>query len=273
MTNVSSIDFVAGPEHANQSIIIQIQDDETPEDIEAFVIEILRVELIGHPVVNENGSSYPAIQSNFSKVVVTIIENDNASGVFSLQPEVLTASESRLPQMLSVVRTQGLFGHVQIFFNVSDISATVGADFSVLTANPVVFAPNQTISFISIMIVSDSVPELTEVLKLSLNSAGGGLAFSPPVISSGESTVVIPENDDPFGVFAFASLPDTAKVNEGTDITFTVLRLAGTFGPAVLSWSIPLGLPSSLTREVSMYWSILLSMSHPLITGNLSRTS
>ena len=112
-------------------------------------------------------------------------------------------------------------------------------DISV-TSDSVMFQEEQTTATITITILNDGIPELTEYYTIEITNATTALEG----VSIGNETadITVPENDFPYGVFQLDSpgvlwlgedIPDSDTSN-GTGV-FNVSRTAGTFNDIQVS--------------------------------------
>ncbi|XP_071506649.1 adhesion G-protein coupled receptor V1-like [Diadema antillarum] len=218
-----------------ETINILILEDTEPEDDETFTVELFNP--IGDIVVYGAGVA-----------TITIAANDDPGGIFSfLQPVVQVVSTEEFELNFLVQRERGSFGTVlvnwQLFANGTSDPLADRQDFEEV-GGYVEFATGQIQGTITLQTLADGIPEFNELFQLVLTSTTGGgrLSETSPLRVSIEIT----ENDDPFGVLAFASSSrekDVAEdfyANEEDRATavFTVERLQGTFGSVGAVWEI-----------------------------------
>ena len=99
---------------------------------------------------------------------------------------------------------------VTVPFTVSDITTTVGDDYSVLTGPPLVFAPGDTAANISVSIVSDAIFELDEdFIGTLMNPVNASLGATP------SHTVTI-TNDDAQPTVSFVVSEQNVEETAGT---------------------------------------------------------
>ncbi|NXK95299.1 GPR98 protein, partial [Formicarius rufipectus] len=240
----SVIWFDVGERERNLSVYIN--DDDTPETDEAFYIFLLNS--TGDTVIFKAG------------VATVIIEaNDDPNGIFSLEPLEKPVEEGK-SNIFLILRHRGHFGNVsltwQLFHN--DSALRPGEEFYE-TYGTVCFMDGERSKPIMLQAVSDKIPEFNEFYILKLVNASGGSPGPGGQLSKTNLavTVMIPFNDDPFGVFVIDPesqdreiVEDVLSEDDLSYITdFTIWRQQGTFGVVRLGWEIlsstfQTGLPS-----------------------------
>ncbi|NXH80376.1 GPR98 protein, partial [Edolisoma coerulescens] len=242
--NNSVILFGAGEREQNLSVCIN--DDDTPETDEAFYIFLL----------NSTGDT---VIFNAGVVKVIIEANDDPNGIFSLEPLEKPVEEGK-SNIFLILRHRGHFGNVsltwQLFHN--DSTLAPGEEFCE-TYGTVYFMDGEGSKPIVLHAVSDKIPEFNEFYILKLVNISGGSPGPGGQLSetSLAVTVMIPFNDDPFGVFVLDPesqdreiVEDVLSEDDLSYITdFTIWRQQGTFGVVRLGWEIlsstfQAGLPS-----------------------------
>uniref|UniRef100_U3K352 Adhesion G-protein coupled receptor V1 n=1 Tax=Ficedula albicollis TaxID=59894 RepID=U3K352_FICAL len=229
-----------------QTISVYINDDDIPETDEAFYIFLLNS--TGDTVIFNGG------------VATVIIEaNDDPNGIFSLEPLEKAVEEGKSNSFL-VLRHRGHFGNVsltwQLFHN--DSTLKPGEEFYE-TYGTVYFMDGEESKLIVLHAVSDKIPEFNEFYILKLVNISGGSPGPGGQLSETNLavTVMIPFNDDPFGVFVIDPESQDREIAEDVlsedDLSyitdFTICRQQGTFGVVRLGWEIlsstfQAGLPS-----------------------------
>uniref|UniRef100_A0A3B4V3U8 Adhesion G-protein coupled receptor V1 n=1 Tax=Seriola dumerili TaxID=41447 RepID=A0A3B4V3U8_SERDU len=224
-----------------KNIFVAVEDDNTPETDEPFHIVLY----------NATGD---AVVYGAHTATVVIEANDDANGIFSLEPIEKPVEEGKTNNFY-VLRARGHFGNVtvfwQLFANDSVTPLEENQEFT-NTSGSITFTTGDETKPIVLEAISDKLPEFNEFFILRLvNISGGRLAET-----SLNASVFIPFNDDPFGVFAIADsnldqevAEDVLSVDDMADVTsFTILRQQGTFGDVRVAWEIvsgrfPEGLP------------------------------
>ncbi|TMS03159.1 G-protein coupled receptor 98 [Larimichthys crocea] len=126
------------------------------------------------------------------------------------------------------------------------------------TSGSITFTTGEETKPIVLEAISDKLPEFNEFFVLRLVNISGGYPGEGGRLAetSLNASVLIPFNDDPFGVFAIADsnldqevAEDVLSEDDMADVTsFTILRQQGTFGDVRVAWEIvsghfPEGLP------------------------------
>ncbi|XP_048148598.1 adhesion G-protein coupled receptor V1 isoform X11 [Corvus hawaiiensis] len=229
-----------------QNLSVYINDDDTPETDETFYIFLL----------NSTGDT---VIFNAGVATVIIEANDDPNGIFSLESLEKPVEEGKSNSFL-ILRHRGHFGNVsltwQLFHNGSTLKP--GEEFYE-TCGTVYFMDGEGSKPIVLHALSDKIPEFNEFYSLKLVNVSGGSPGPGGQLSetSLAVTVMIPSNDDPFGVFVLDPesqdreiVEDILSEDDLSCITdFTIWRKQGTFGVVRLGWEIlsstfQAGLPS-----------------------------
>uniref|UniRef100_A0A3Q2PRU9 Adhesion G-protein coupled receptor V1 n=1 Tax=Fundulus heteroclitus TaxID=8078 RepID=A0A3Q2PRU9_FUNHE len=230
-----------------KNITVVIEDDDIPETDEPFYIVLY----------NATGD---AVVYGADTATVVIEANDDANGIFSLETVEKPVEEGKTNSFY-VLRARGHFGNVtvfwQLFANDSDTPLEENQEFA-NTFGSITFITGEETKPILLEAISDKLPEFNEFFVLRLVNISGGYPGEGGKLAetSLNASVLIPFNDDPFGVFAIAPsnqdqevAEDVLTENDMSDVTsFTILREQGTFGDVRVSWEIvsasfPQGLP------------------------------
>ncbi|NXM57764.1 GPR98 protein, partial [Illadopsis cleaveri] len=229
-----------------QTLSVYINDDDTPETDEAFYIFLL----------NSTGDT---VIFNAGVATVIIEANDDPNGIFSLEPLEKPVEEGKSNFFL-ILRHRGHFGNVSLTWQLfrNDSTLKPGEEFSE-TYGTVYFMDGEGSKLIVIHAVSDKIPEFNEFYILKLVNISGGSPGPGGQLSETNLavTVMIPFNDDPFGVFVIDPEGQDREIAEDVlsedDLSyitdFTIWRQQGTFGVVRLGWEIlsntfQAGLPS-----------------------------
>ncbi|NWW69684.1 GPR98 protein, partial [Climacteris rufus] len=229
-----------------QNLSVYTNDDDTPETDEAFYIFLL----------NSTGDT---VVFNAGVATVIIEANDDPNGIFSLEPLEKTVEEGK-SNIILILRHRGHFGNVsltwQLFHN--DSALKPGEEFYE-TYGTVYFMDGEGSKPIVLHAVSDKIPEFNEFYILKLVNISGGSPGPGGQLSETNLAVIviIPFNDDPFGVFVIDPESQDREIAEDIlsedDLSyitdFTIWRQQGTFGVVRLGWEIlsstfQAGLPS-----------------------------
>nr|XP_031304026.1 adhesion G-protein coupled receptor V1 [Camelus dromedarius] len=224
------------------SVKIAILPDDAPELEEGFIVNVTAVYLLnsgfsaGQPSVWRPGMEIAEIM---------IEENDDPRGVFKFHVTrdvdgVITAYEVPPPLnilQVPVVRLAGSFGAVNVYWKAMLDSAGL-EDFKP-SHGILEFADRQVTAMIEITIIDDAEFELMETFSISLIRVAGGGRLGDDVVV----TVVIPQNDSPFGVFGFEEktvMIDESLLSDDPDsyVTLTVVRSPGGKGAVRLQWTV-----------------------------------
>ncbi|XP_069137444.1 adhesion G-protein coupled receptor V1-like isoform X2 [Argopecten irradians] len=204
-----------------------------------FVIEINKVQ--GFPMTVGDGEVGPST----GKVVLTIEKFGDPNGIIQFEgvakseqivdePEGTGLLDLRFP--VSRLGDTGTVGSIQVFWDITGPLDDT-ADFQPRNGS-IVIEDGQRDSAISIQVLPDDIPELTERYKLSLKSVEGGAEIAN---SNNVSFFNIRFNDNPHGLFGVAQSDQTVVVNPAdlsrlVRLNFT--RYAGTFGNVILTFQI-----------------------------------
>ncbi|EAW95990.1 monogenic, audiogenic seizure susceptibility 1 homolog (mouse), isoform CRA_e [Homo sapiens] len=228
-----------------QSISIFVNEDGIPETDEPFYIILLNS--TGDTVVYQYG------------VATVIIEaNDDPNGIFSLEP-IDKAVEEGKTNAFWILRHRGYFGSVSVSWQLfqNDSALQPGQEFYE-TSGTVNFMDGEEAKPIILHAFPDKIPEFNEFYFLKLvNISGGSPGPGGQLAETNlQVTVMVPFNDDPFGVFILDPeclerevAEDVLSEDDMSYITnFTILRQQGVFGDVQLGWEIlssefPAGLP------------------------------
>ncbi|XP_057687080.1 adhesion G-protein coupled receptor V1 isoform X4 [Corythoichthys intestinalis] len=230
-----------------KNISVTIEDDNIPETDERFFIVLY----------NATGD---AVVYGADRATVVIEANDDANGIFSLQPTEKTVEEGK-DNNFSVLRARGHFGNVTVFWQLyanDSITPLLQSQEFINTSGSITFTTGEDSKAIVLEAISDKLPEFNEGFVLRLVNISGGYPGDGGRLAktSLSALLVIPLNDDPYGVFAIANdnldhevAEDVLSVDDMADVTsFTVVRQQGTFGDVRVAWEIvsghfPGGLP------------------------------
>ncbi|NXA31973.1 GPR98 protein, partial [Eudromia elegans] len=229
-----------------QNLSVYINDDDTPETDEAFYVILLNS--TGDTVIFKSGMA-----------TVVIEANDDPNGIFSLEPIDKSVEEGKSNSFL-VVRHRGHFGNVSLTWQLLENDSVLqpGEEFCE-TYGTVFFMDGEGTKPITLHAISDRIPEFNEFYVLKLVNASGGSPGPGGRLSETGLTVsvMIPFNDDPFGVFVIDPESQDREIAEDVlsedDLScvtnFTIWRQQGTFGVVRLGWEIlssafQAGLPS-----------------------------
>jgi uncharacterized delta-60 repeat protein len=149
----------------NKFVTVPILDDDKIEPIESVVLLI----------TNLVGNAY--IQSDESKL--NIIDNDFATGEFSFEYPTFKVLENAKYATVGVVRTNGFTGIVEIEYELSDLTAVIGKDYS-SEGGKIIFSDGDFVQYMDIPILDDKKEEGAEAFKVRLVKATGDAQITPP---------------------------------------------------------------------------------------------
>ena len=183
---------------------------------------------------------------------ITLTANDDPHGAFQVFPLGQEFDEPLVDSAVSMVlqRVGGSIGSVDVAWETQSGTAVAGEDF-IGASGVETFADGETIKTIRITLLADDLAELSEEFTLAITdvtvaSADSGAPFAEGTTSprvnpeSGSITVAITANDVPGGLF-YLTQPNPATVAEGESLIFYVIRGAGAFGSATVTWNASLG--------------------------------
>ncbi|XP_019908355.3 adhesion G-protein coupled receptor V1 isoform X2 [Esox lucius] len=228
-----------------RNISVAVVEDDIPETDEPLYIILY----------NSTGDT---VVYGATTATVVIEANDEANGIFSLESTEKRVEEGKT-NIFHVIRSRGHFGSVTVFWGlyVNDTALTPGQEF-VNTSGSVTFTTGENTKPIILEAIADKLPEFNEFYILKLTGISGGYPGEGGRLAnhSLNASVLIPFNDDPFGLFTIANenldqevAEDVLSEEDMSDVTsFTILRQQGTFGEVRVAWEIlsglfPLGLP------------------------------
>ncbi|XP_053555694.1 LOW QUALITY PROTEIN: adhesion G-protein coupled receptor V1 [Bombina bombina] len=219
-----------------QNITIYTIDDDIPETDEPFYIILLNT--TGDTVVSGNG-----------KATVIIRANDDPNGIFFLEPVDKMVEEGKTNNF-KIVRSRGHFGNVLLHWQLLENDYTVlvpGQEFYE-TSGTVWFGDKEEFQYITLHAVPDNIPEFNEFYILQLVNISGGTPGPGGKMAEKNInvTVMIPFNDDPFGVFVISHESQDREVAEDVlsedDMryitNFSIWRHQGTYGNVRVGWEI-----------------------------------
>jgi hypothetical protein len=146
-------------------VTVPILDDVKIEPIESVVLLITN--LVGNALIQREESK------------LNIIDNDFATGEFSFEYPTFKVMESANFATVGVVRTNGFTGIVEIEYEMSDLTAVVGKDYS-SEGGKVIFSDGDFVQYMDIPILDDKFEEGAEAFKVRLIKATGDAKITPP---------------------------------------------------------------------------------------------
>ncbi|KAM8777301.1 adhesion G-protein coupled receptor V1 [Rhynchonycteris naso] len=217
-----------------QRISVFVKDDDIPETDEPFYIILF----------NSTGDT---VVYQYGMATVIIEANDDPNGIFSLEP-IDKAVEEGKTNAFWILRHRGHFGNVSVAWELfqNDSALQPGQEFYG-TSGTVNFMDGEGAKPIILHAIPDKIPEFNEfyILKL-VNISGGSPGPGGQLAEMNlQVTVMIPFNDDPFGVFILdpecleREIAEDVLSDDMSYITnFTTLRQQGVFGEVRVGWEI-----------------------------------
>ncbi|XP_060617754.2 adhesion G-protein coupled receptor V1 isoform X2 [Anolis sagrei] len=235
-----------------QNITVFIKDDDTPESDETFYIILFNS--TGDTVVYGSGMA-----------TVIIEANDDPNGIFSLEPTSKVVEEGKTNDFM-VLRQRGHFGNVSLAWQLFENNSTLDPGEEFFEVSGIIqFRDGEWTQPITLHAIPDKIPEFNEFYILQLvNASGGSPGPGGQLAETNLSvSVMIPFNDDPFGVFILdlesqdtEITEDVLSENDMSNIaSFMVWRQQGTFGDVRVGWEI---LSSTLKEGLPMMIDCLL---------------
>ncbi|MEW8205727.1 MAG: Calx-beta domain-containing protein, partial [Candidatus Thiodiazotropha taylori] len=215
----SDDDAVAGDDYVSQSGRLTFADGETLRTIEIPIIndrddeenedfQILLSDVRGNAALGQQ-----------SEVEVVILDDDGA-GTVAFSAISVAVNESRGEALVSLVRTGGTAGTIEVGYRTVADTALAEVDF-VETESTVLFLPGETEKQISIELIDDELFEESERFQLMITELDGDAEIGSPA-----STTISILNDDPDTNFATISLESVSyEVRENAgQLRVTVFR-------------------------------------------------
>ncbi len=163
-----------------------------------------------------------------SQATLTIIDVETAPGQFNFIATNYFVAENAGSALVTIIRTNGHSGRVQVNFATSDASARAGIDY-VPTNGVLTFDDGVTVASFTVPIIDNSVVQNPRSLNITLSNPQGGATIGPL------RTVPLTILDNDVGISL--SSP-TFSVNEGNGAaTISVLRLNGSNGVVTVNYS------------------------------------
>ncbi|KAE8635798.1 hypothetical protein XENTR_v10002742 [Xenopus tropicalis] len=217
------------------NITINTSEDDIPETDEPFYILLLNA--TGDTVVSGNGNA-----------TVIIKANDDPNGIFSIEP-VNKSVEEGTTTNFKVVRNRGHFGNVYVQWAIFQNNSALqpGEEFYNHSGS-IWFRNGEQLNYIILHAIPDLIPEFNEFYTLMLVNISGGSPGPGGKLAQKDLsvTVMIPFNDDPFGVFVIG--PESLNrevaedVNSEDDMSyitnFSIWRHQGTYGNVRVGWEV-----------------------------------
>ncbi|KAM9330953.1 adhesion G-protein coupled receptor V1 [Gastrophryne carolinensis] len=234
-TRISGDTLVFGFGQRMQNISVYINEDDIPETDEFFYLQLLNA--TGDTVVSGNGNA-----------TIIIKANDDPNGIFHIEPVDKTVEEG-VTNQFKVLRERGHFGSVLLHWQILQNGSVLqpGQEFYE-SQGSILFNDREEFKYITLHAIPDKIPEFNEFYILILVNISGGSPGPGGQLSETNLnvTVMIPFNDDPFGVFVIDPESQDREVAEDVlsldDMSYvtniSIWRLQGTFGDVRVGWEI-----------------------------------
>jgi len=124
------------------------------------------------------------------RTAVLFITDNDTNGALQFKSATFSAGEGAPTATITVTRTGGTDGAVDVSFATSDNTATSGSDYTAKSGT-LSFAQGQTSKTFTVPIVNDTVPEGVESLNLTLSNPTGGATLG----QGRRAVLIITDND------------------------------------------------------------------------------
>uniref|UniRef100_A0A8D3DRH1 Adhesion G-protein coupled receptor V1 n=1 Tax=Scophthalmus maximus TaxID=52904 RepID=A0A8D3DRH1_SCOMX len=223
----------------NDTIVLQLLDDATPEDKDEYKVTLYNIQTFGVVV-----TGHAALDVQGSEAVLSVDTSDEPYGLLTIAPSSLRVTTEERDRTINIYvnREFGASGAVNITYEVirgslQDLSQVEGAladpgqDF-VSGTGSVILQDGQTSVAIPVTILEDDIPELQEFFLVNITSAVliTTLATVPQLDTQGlVAEVSIAANDGIRGVIEWTNT--MFEVNETIrSLTLVAYRNKGTYG-------------------------------------------
>ncbi|XP_076465116.1 adhesion G-protein coupled receptor V1-like isoform X2 [Babylonia areolata] len=218
------------------TIVLQARDDSKPEQKTSYVLRI-------------DSASGGASISPESVCNILFVASDHPHGLFEFTlPEMIYVSEDDQSVRVTVRRSKGQEGQVQVKYTTSEGTATEGEDFN-RAEGFLIFASGQNSSVVEVSLRRDDMAEGPETFFINLTSvslvnpsdsdftAVDGLQRDmPPKIGAvAVKTIVIEKNDNAEGIIEFENAAVMVQ-EEAQMAQISVIRRTGSFGVVRVSY-------------------------------------
>ncbi|MCG8015597.1 MAG: S8 family serine peptidase [Candidatus Thiodiazotropha sp. 'RUGA'] len=215
----SDDDAEAGADYVSQSGRLTFADGETLRSIEIPIINDREDEENEAFQIFLSDVRGDAALGQQSEVEVVILDDDGA-GTIAFNSLSVAVNESRGEALVSLVRTGGTAGTIEVSYRTVADTALAEVDF-IETESMVRFLPGETEKQISIELVDDDLFEESERFQLMITDLDGDAEIGAPA-----STTISILNDDPDTNFATISLESVSyEIRENaSQLRVSVLR-------------------------------------------------
>ncbi len=161
--------------------------------------------------------------------VLTITDDDDlpAPGTLQFSTDTYSISETGSDVTITVTRTGGADGLVEVDYATNDGTATVDADYTAASGTITFADQDTTAKTFTVAILDDTLIEGDETVNLTLSNPTGGATLGTPAAA----VLTVTDDDDPPAPGTLQFGTDTYTVSEtGSDVTITVTRTGGADG-------------------------------------------
>ncbi|KAI8777860.1 G-protein coupled receptor 98, partial [Biomphalaria glabrata] len=203
-----------------------------------FVVEIYKVS--GSPAGVGDGE----VDDQKGNVVIKIDKYGDPSGIIrftdaAITPREILEPDGSVPEPLVFPVTRGsvgTIGNIQVYWELrgNDLSSPDVAP----SQGTLLFLDSQRDGVITLQILPDDIPELTEYFNLVLVRVEGGATIDSQY---NQSTFSIRYNDNPHGVFGLIPENQAIVVNSADlsrQVKLNISRFQGTFGSVIITFTI-----------------------------------
>jgi ribosomal protein L35AE/L33A len=214
-----TLNFADG--QTSTTFTVNITDDAIFEGNETFMVAL-------------SSPTGGATLGNPATTTVTIVDNEQPQpGQLQFSNATYSVNENGGQVTITVTRTNGSDGPVNVNYATSNGSATAGSDY-VAASGTLNFANGQTSQTFTITILDDSAFEGNETVNLTLSSPGGGATLGTP--NTAVLTIVDNDQAPQPGQFQLSSAAYSVNENGGS-VTITVNRVNGSNGAVSVGYA------------------------------------
>ncbi|MEY2407883.1 MAG: hypothetical protein QOF48_553 [Verrucomicrobiota bacterium] len=192
-------------------------------------IDLPLIQIVDHSTLDGNKTFFVTLSApaggadigSPSEATVTILDTEvRGVGTFGFSLPVYQVNETASNVVLTVTRTGGATGQVEIVYTTISGSAEAGEDF-VASEGSLTFSNGVTSRTITIPIIQDGTDESNETFTVSLFNPTGGAA-----LSAHDTATVVIRDDDTAGSLSF-SAPVYSVVEANTNFPIIIRRVGG----------------------------------------------
>ena len=180
---------VAGSDYTAVTAVVSFAVGETSKTVSVPILGdtvIESKETVNLTLSNPTGGGTLAAQR---RAILFITDNDG-SGSLQFKSATFSVSEGTASATITVTRTGGTSGSVDVSYATSDNTATAGSDYTARSGT-LTFAQGQTSKTFTVPILNDAIAEGVESLNLTLSSPSGGATLG----QARRAVLTITDND------------------------------------------------------------------------------